>query len=445
MKKNTKQLELALVAMKAELQSTIAKLDMLSNSVLGGVAKLSIDDNLRILTASEGYYIMTGYSEAEIQEKPIYGCAVNLVHPNDLQSISGIIEKIILENKPVSISYRIIKKDGSVAWNRAYCAKVETTNNQRTIDVFFMDTTIEYNQRLESSLNLERYRIITDLTCDMVYEWNTKTDIIHFSPVFEQFFGFQPSENTLMSSLANKDFVFEEDKVIIYNMMKDVISGKSNIETEFRLKAIDGHYIWCRNRATVIFDDAHNPLSAVGILTNIDDYKKTINDLLIRAERDSLTGLLNRKTAQYRIEQSLLANREKVGHFSAFILLDIDNFKKTNDLMGHGIGDSVLVNVAKSISEITRATDVVSRFGGDEFVVFLTNLPSAEIAKDIAKKIIKTIKVECDLKNYEFPVTVSLGISISPQDGIIFCELYRRADGAMYKAKKLGGDCFVTY
>lgn len=110
-----------------ELKKAQKELDMLSETVLGGTARLSVDDEFRIITATDGYYRMTGYTEAESQSPPFCGKGMNLVVPQDRPIVTEALQKLLVTNEPATVTYRIQKKDESIAWNTAYCARVDKT------------------------------------------------------------------------------------------------------------------------------------------------------------------------------------------------------------------------------------------------------------------------------------------------------------------------------
>ena len=161
-----------------------------------------------------------------------------------------------------------------------------------------------------------------------------------------------------------------------------------------------------------------------------------------KAELDSLTGALNRSGAQKRITQHLL--RPQTG-LSAMIMLDIDNFKQINDTYGHLFGDEVLARVVRNLEQIFRRNDVICRLGGDEFLVFITDIPERQTAERKARQI-------CwETPAVDFPdgskqrISLSVGISFFPEDAKEYEELYRMADIALYQAKKQGKNRWAVY
>jgi diguanylate cyclase (GGDEF)-like protein/PAS domain S-box-containing protein len=154
---------------------------------------------------------------------------------------------------------------------------------------------------------------------------------------------------------------------------------------------------------------------------------------------DTLTGLPNRLRLRERIH-ALITAEGRPGH-SAFLFLDIDRFKDVNDTLGHSVGDRLLVEIARRLQVLLGADDVVSRYGGDEFVIMVADC-GAEHAGGLATKIIESLLAPVGIENMLLPVSASLGISIYPDDGRDEDSLLKHADTAMYQAKSAGGGTF---
>ncbi len=411
--------------------------EMFSTAVLGGIAKISLED-MSIIEATEGYYRMTGYTKKESLLPPFSNCGMNIVLPQDIGHIQSAIEKLLRENQPVCADYRIRKKDGSIVWNTAYCTEVEETAQGKNITAFFIDTTQEKEKEKQNFLNEERFRIISEQTKDVIFDWNIDEDEVHYSPVYEKMFGTQPPSSVSTKDLLTGEMIYEEDKPIIAKMIEDTRSGVPYIECTARLRAADGTYFWAKHRVTTITGvDGSASKHVVGIISDIDDIMKNTLDLQHKAAHDQLTGLLYRTEAKTLIEQ-VLKKHEDQKH--AFIEFDIDLFKQINDFLGHAAGDFALQKIASQMRELFRKEDILVRMGGDEFSVFLVNPGSRDNVAKKAKQFRQA--VSCDLKFEEkiYPLSVSIGIAMYPEDGQTFQKLYEHADRALYQAKHSGGN-----
>lgn len=157
------------------------------------------------------------------------------------------------------------------------------------------------------------------------------------------------------------------------------------------------------------------------------------------ANHDALTGIPNRILLMDRLGQALAVS-ERSELYGALIFLDINNFKAINDTKGHDVGDMLLVEVAKRIQSCIRDVDTVARFGGDEFVVILSELGSASAdatnaAELVAEKICTTLEHPCNFQEYEYRITASLGVSMFYGNKQSISDVLKSADMAMYKAK----------
>lgn len=167
--------------------------------------------------------------------------------------------------------------------------------------------------------------------------------------------------------------------------------------------------------------------------------KKELED---KADTDLLTGLNNKLATERKIKEFMAHNPDTQ---SMLFIFDVDNFKKVNDTMGHAFGDEVLRSLGKQIGGIFRASDIVGRVGGDEFMVFLKGISTEEnILKEAAK-------VEAFFKGFQageyvkYKATASIGVAIYPQEGADFETLYKAADQGLYKAKKRGKNQLAFY
>ena len=172
-------------------------------------------------------------------------------------------------------------------------------------------------------------------------------------------------------------------------------------------------------------------------------YRRQSAALKDKAETDLLTGLLNKISTEKYIQDYL--EGEGKDKQSMFFLLDIDNFKKINDTMGHAFGDEVLATLGEKISTEFRATDIFGRIGGDEFVVFLKDIKTDEIRDREASRVAEFFKNFKAGEYVKYSATASIGAAMYPKDGTSFESLYKAADQAVYQAKKHGKNQLAFY
>jgi diguanylate cyclase (GGDEF)-like protein len=162
------------------------------------------------------------------------------------------------------------------------------------------------------------------------------------------------------------------------------------------------------------------------------------------AQHDFLTGLPNRMLLNDRISQAIALGRRH-GKQLAVLFLDLDGFKHINDSLGHPVGDRLLQSVAQRLVTCVRGADTVSRQGGDEFVVLLSELEHSKDAAAMAVRMLRAVAQMHALGDHDLHVTTSIGMSIYPEDGADAETLIKNADTAMYQAKENGRQCFQFF
>jgi diguanylate cyclase (GGDEF)-like protein len=172
--------------------------------------------------------------------------------------------------------------------------------------------------------------------------------------------------------------------------------------------------------------------------------KQQQHQLVHSAFHDPLTGLPNRTLLCDRIGQ-VLNQADRNRHESALLFCDLDGFKFINDNMGHAAGDKVLQTVSERLLQCVRSEDTVARIGGDEFVVVLAHIESADHTRVVAQKILDALALELCVEGAEIALSGSVGIAVYPFDGESAERLIRNADAAMYRAKEGGKNHFRFY
>ena len=188
---------------------------------------------------------------------------------------------------------------------------------------------------------------------------------------------------------------------------------------------------------SAIYDDNGKILRYAGIFNDISDQKETEKELKYLAFYDPLTKLPNRSLFSEHLKQAL-ANCQRNAKKAAVMFIDLDRFKDVNDSLGHTVGDELLIQVAQRIHTRLRSNDTVSRLGGDEFTITLTDITNEESIASIGQEIIDGFQTPFTLFGNEIFVGCSIGIAVYPADGNNTEQLLKNADTAMYHAKELG-------
>ena len=167
-------------------------------------------------------------------------------------------------------------------------------------------------------------------------------------------------------------------------------------------------------------------------------------DLTFRAENDSLTGLPNRALFYDRLATAMTRSRRSK-NLMALLYVDIDNFKKINDCLGHAAGDDLLRSFAQRLSQCVRASDTVARLGGDEFTVVLENLSSREAARSVVDKLMAALRRPFRTGDDDIEARASIGIAYFAGEEIKADALIKQADSALYRAKQRGRDDYSVH
>jgi diguanylate cyclase (GGDEF)-like protein/PAS domain S-box-containing protein len=206
----------------------------------------------------------------------------------------------------------------------------------------------------------------------------------------------------------------------------------------------DGLEIQIEHCVAPIHDRERRAAGAVVVFRDVSTARAMAREMAHSAEHDFLTGLPNRMLLADRIDQAIaLAPRHR--HRVAVLFLDLDGFKHINDSLGHPIGDKLLQSVAKRLVGCVRASDTVSRQGGDEFVVLLAGVGKWEAAALKARNLLQAVSEAHSIDQHDLHITTSIGVSIYPDDGMDAETLIKNADTAMYAAKENGRQSYQFF
>jgi len=230
----------------------------------------------------------------------------------------------------------------------------------------------------------------------------------------------------------------EHRKAVMKNLSMDKkIQG---VEYPFRIKSgeiIIGLY----SAETLLINKEELVLSSISDITELSKIRQRLQ---VEATHDHLTGLPNRKLFYDRF-QIAKANAQRNQKGLAIISLDLDEFKTINDTFGHDVGDRVLVEVTRRLTSGLRKGDTVARFGGDEFILLLTEMKNREDVIEVAQKILHNFQAAFRIDEHQFHLSASIGIALHPQDGKTINDLVKKSDQALYHVKKNGKDNYCFY
>ncbi|MBQ6342362.1 MAG: diguanylate cyclase [Anaerolineaceae bacterium] len=186
-----------------------------------------------------------------------------------------------------------------------------------------------------------------------------------------------------------------------------------------------------------VFDENGRISGIIALINNVTDHQLLKMELERRARTDTLTGLLNKSATQELVDM-MLSGHQKENSLYALLILDIDFFKQVNDTFGHAEGDRVLAEIGRIINNNCRGQDVAGRIGGDEFMIFMRDISSPDNAAALAERLQNEVRSAFSEDKLKGRISFSIGISLYPENGKTFQELYKAADHALYSVKKNG-------
>jgi len=245
-------------------------------------------------------------------------------------------------------------------------------------------------------------------------------------------------------------FILKADQDIYYLHRKQLFESGEPQSLELRMLKKGGKPFWAHLAATAVRDANGAPVCRM-ILSDISERAEAANATRVMAlqmtesaEHDFLTGLPNRMLLNDRISQAIASAPRKTKHL-AVLFLDLDGFKHINDSLGHPTGDSLLRSVARRLVECVRASDTVSRQGGDEFVVLLSEGAHWVDAAIVARRMLRAVAESHSIDQRDLHITTSIGVSVYPDDGEDAETLVKNADTAMYQAKENGRQSYQFF
>lgn len=389
-----------------------------------------LDEAGKIVQVSDKFCSMLGYTRKEMSN-------MSVLDWDEREPLEAIREKIqSFSQKNELIQTRHHRKDGTF-----YDAEI----NVRAI--YIGKRTLVYcsvrdiTQQLLKQAQTELAALVYESSSDAIVISDADSQIVSINRAFTELSGYSLADvkgkNTHIFSSGHHNTEF-------YRQMWEALGFNGNWEGEIIDLDKEGNTFskWLSIRT--VFDYMKNPYRRIAIFSEITDQKEAKKKLWYQANFDGLTGLSNRKLFMYHLEKEL--NEIERSHIKmALLFLDLDNFKDINDTLGHDKGDTLLKEAAARINTCVRKSDIVSRFGGDEFTILLTNIASENDVENVANKILFELSQKFMFNLEAYFISVSIGITMIPEDGSKAENLLINADQAMYEAKNSGRNRFRFY
>lgn len=333
---------------------------------------------------------------------------------------------------------RMIARDGSVLFVENSRSVIQY-DGQPCILVHIRDVTERHLAEQRLRQNEERLQMALDSPEYGLWElWPQSGQIDLPVRVFHDSFGF--SGNELNRDLKGwAEVVHEDDLVATKEVLRPYLQGEdSSLKHEFRIRDAFGHWRWILVQGRVVeFGEQDLPVRLLGVVQDITERKAAEERLRELATTDSLTGLSNRRSFMEEAEREF-RRAQRYGIALSLLMLDVDHFKEVNDSFGHEVGDLALKSLAQIGRNVLRNVDIMGRMGGEEFAVLLPET-GVEEALEAAERLRASVEQSPVMirDSSEVRCTVSIGVALAHKDETLD-DLLRRADAAMYAAKRKG-------
>lgn len=307
------------------------------------------------------------------------------------------------------------------------------------MEIWGVMTDIRERRKIEEKLRLSAKVFESSRDAIIISDHDNK--IISVNQAFSEITGYSSEEiigknpNVLRSGRHDREF---------YQQLWSELKHKGHWQGEIWNRRKNGEIYPEWISISPVYDTTNDVSHFIAIFSDITDIKTSEAHIEFLANYDPLTQLPNRRLFIDRLDQAIkTATREK--NRLAVLFFDLDHFKTINDSLGHSIGDQMLIDVGGRINSCMREIDSLSRLSGDEFAALITDIDDISDVITVVKKIIEVIRNVFKIDQYELHVTISVGISIFPNDGENYEVLLKNADTAMYCAKNNGRDNFEFF
>lgn len=370
---------------------------------------------------------LTGYTREELLEMP----ALSLVHPDDREFvIKSHKDRPEVDNAVNRYDFRVLAKDETVKWVEIKSIFIEWDEKPATLN-FLTDISGRKQAVCDLMESEAKYRLITEFASDVIWVLNlTKNEYTYISPSVMNLRGYTPAEAKALGVV--KSFTPESMQVVQYSVVKNLEHFKANPKAdnhyinELQQTRKDGSTVWVEESTKYRYN-AEGEIEIVGVTRNIEDRKKTEDEILYLSYHDQLTGLKNRRYYDELVKD--LENENCIP--LTLIMADVNGLKLTNDAFGHKAGDLILKQVADTLKKHCRDGDYAVRIGGDEFVLLMPATDTVT-AEAILQRLNKSIAAE---REKNFTMSVSIGFAVRGKANEEINEVFKKAEDDMYRHK----------
>ncbi len=400
-----------------------------------GVVRFNDDAKWTILEYGNSFLSTIGMTARDLRKK-YHNSWLEIIHPADKEAVTDNLNQALKDGQDIIIlEYRIKNDSPEAMWVLETLRCIEDESGR-----WFWSTIINISERKNKELRDQnmtvRYRYLFEASENILYEYDWDAQDFRTTAQFFKKFGYAlPVEKADYYSLT-LDIIHPDDMDLFQSMQGKLMAGGNSSEALLRLRNADNAWVWCQLRQNSWTDVTTDVTKAIGEIKNVDEETRCLQKLRDDVQRDAFTGLYNKTASTELIQQAVQENQ---GERGVLCIIDVDNFKQVNDNLGHAVGDIVIKNLASGLASIFRSDDIVGRMGGDEYIVYLKNMPSLGVLLVKLDKVIEFFHQTLEGEGITVTISCSIGIAQYPIDASNYVELYTRADKALYRAKKKKG------
>lgn len=364
------------------------------------------------------------------------------IHPDDGDAVREAFRKLLDDpGETLNAEYRIAQSDGSWRWIESTGSNLLDHPAVRGVVINSRDVSARKEAEARLAEAERRFRILAEhLPAATYIEPLAGSRVAPYnSPRHVDITGYPPE--TSWDEIIHPD---DRERRLAEIERVELAQGARPYNIDYRIVRADGAVRWVHNEAILVRDDDGMPLYWQGIVTDITERKQLEAQLAHQVFHDALTGLPNRVLFHDLVSQAM-ARASRRGGLQGVLFVDLDGFKLVNDQFGHATGDQLLVAVAKRLLAGVRAGDTVARMSGDEFTVLLEDIDADGEAVRVAERVVEAMHLPFEIGGRQISVTASVGIAVSPGNACDPSDLIRRADMAMYEAKRCGKARYAVF
>lgn len=350
--------------------------------------------------------------------------------------------------KPVKIQYAITRGDGERAFILNTLIDQGPVGREHQMVCTYQDMTALMRTNEALAAQTEQVNQLIAAMHERIVEYDVDTDRM---TLYADMSDAGSKDIIVAESLrggAVDRYLHEEDVPALHKAMQEALDTPTSDSIEVRtiLDALPAGHAWSRIYYRSVAGEDGRVEKLVGRIMNIDSEKRQELALREKAERDDLTGLYSRSTAEVLMRHYLQRENEtQSDRHHAVMMIDLDNFKEINDQFSHAYGDVVLQEVAREIGDSFRATDIVGRLGGDEFIVLMKNYRTRGMIEQVASRICASVAKQYKTAMGAVTLSASVGVACYPEHGTSLEALYEHADQANHAAKAVGKNRWRIY